>query len=168
MVGSRSTDLLSGLGPGPLVAGDRLDLGRPNRPRGQLHATPRSRRHGAGPTVVRVIEGPHRLPPGARDLFAAGPWTVGPASNRIGVRLTGPAPPRLRRSSVRIPSTGMVTGAIQLPPDGDPIILLPDHATVGGYPVVACVIGADLPIVGQLAAGRHPGVRRRRPGDGTP
>ena len=47
----------------------------------------------------------------------------------------------------------MVTGAIQLPPDGDPIILLPDHATVGGYPVVACVIGVDLPIVGQLEPG---------------
>ena len=47
----------------------------------------------------------------------------------------------------------MVTGAIQLPPDGNPIILLPDHATVGGYPVVACVIGADLSLVGQLAPG---------------
>jgi antagonist of KipI len=47
----------------------------------------------------------------------------------------------------------MVTGAIQLPPDGRPIILLPDHATVGGYPVVACVITADLPVVGQLEPG---------------
>ena len=47
----------------------------------------------------------------------------------------------------------MVTGAVQLPPDGNPIILLPDHATVGGYPVIACVIGADLPSVGQLRPG---------------
>ena len=53
----------------------------------------------------------------------------------------------------RIPSTGTVTGAIQLPPDGNPIILLPDHATVGGYPVIACVIGADLHLVGQLRPG---------------
>ncbi len=151
VVGSRSTDLLSGLGPGPLVRGDRLDLGHPSRPRGQLVQPigPPARRQ---PRVIRVIEGPHRLPPGARDLFASGPWTVGPASNRIGVRLTSryhPAP----TLDVRIPSTAMVTGAIQLPPDGDPIILLPDHATVGGYPVVACVIGVDLPIVGQLEPG---------------
>jgi KipI family sensor histidine kinase inhibitor len=151
VVGSRSTDLLSGLGPGPLARGDRLDLGRPSRPRGQLMEPlgPAPRRQ---PKVIRVIEGPHRLPPGARDLCASGPWTVGPASNRIGVRLTSPfrpSPPL----EVRIPSTAMVTGAIQLPPDGDPIILLPDHATVGGYPVIACVIGADLPIVGQLEPG---------------
>ena len=118
VVGSRSTDLLSGLGPGPLVRGDRLDLGHPYRPRGQLMQPlgPPARRQ---PTVVRVIEGPHRLPPGARDLFAAGPWTVGPASNRIGVRLTSrhhPAP----TLDVRIPSTAMVTGAIQLPLTGTP------------------------------------------------
>ena len=52
-----------------------------------------------------------------------------------------------------IPSTGMVTGAIQLPPDGHPIVLMPDHATVGGYPVAGCVISADLPVLGQLAPG---------------
>ncbi len=47
----------------------------------------------------------------------------------------------------------MVTGAVQVPPDGRPIILMPDHATVGGYPVACCVIAADLPILGQLAPG---------------
>ena len=47
----------------------------------------------------------------------------------------------------------MVTGAVQVPPDGRPIILLPDHATVGGYPVVACVVAADLALLGQLAPG---------------
>jgi allophanate hydrolase subunit 2 len=46
-----------------------------------------------------------------------------------------------------------VTGAVQVPPDGRPIVLLPDHATVGGYPVVACVISADLPLLGQLVPG---------------
>jgi biotin-dependent carboxylase-like uncharacterized protein len=151
VVGSRSTDLLSGLGPGPLGRGDRLDVGRPSRPRGRLlrPAAPRPRHR---PKSIRVIEGPHRLPPGARDLFASGPWTVEPASNRIGVRLAsghGPTPPL----EVGIPSTPMVTGAVQVPPDGNPIILLPDHATVGGYPVIACVISADLTIVGQLEPG---------------
>ncbi len=52
-----------------------------------------------------------------------------------------------------IPSTGMVTGAVQLPPDGNPIVLMPDHATVGGYPVACCVISADLPVLGQLGPG---------------
>ena len=52
-----------------------------------------------------------------------------------------------------IPSTGMVTGAVQVPPDGSPIVLMPDHATVGGYPVVATVIGADLGVLGQLSPG---------------
>ena len=46
----------------------------------------------------------------------------------------------------------MVTGAVQLPPDGNPIVLMVDHATVGGYPVIACVISADLPRIGQLEA----------------
>ena len=47
----------------------------------------------------------------------------------------------------------MVTGAIQVPPDGQPIVLIPDHATVGGYPVIACVIAADRPKLGQLRPG---------------
>ena len=153
VVGSRSTDLLSGLGPGPLVAGDRLDLGPPNRPRGQLLPPLDDPPGRTGAAVVRVIAGPHRLP-SATEPLAAGPWTVGPASNRIGVRLT--SPPRPGPGPVaggRIPSMGMITGAVQLPPDGEPIILLCDHATVGGYPVIACVIAADLPVVGQLAPG---------------
>ena len=151
VVGSRSTDLLSGLGPGPLIAGDHLDIGPPNRPRGRLlhPLDPKAR---IRPVVVRVIVGPHRLPPESHGLLTSGLWTVGPASNRIGVRLTAGS----RRATAPghpIPSTGMVTGAVQLPPDGDPIILLPDHATVGGYPVIACVIAADLPVVGQLEPG---------------
>jgi allophanate hydrolase subunit 2 len=87
------------------------------------------------------------------------------ASNRIGIRLL---PDEERDHRVEgdggvdrptvphpggIPSTGMVTGAIQLPPDGHPIVLMPDHATVGGYPVPGCVISADLPVLGQLAPG---------------
>jgi len=151
VVGSRSTDLLSGLGPGPLMAGDRLDLGVPSRPHGHLLPAddpPVAIR----PGPIRVIEGPHRLPPGGPDLFTSGPWTVDEASNRIGVRLTAPHLPTTPVGA-RVPSAGMVTGAIQLPPDRSPIILLPDHATVGGYPVIACVIGADLPRVGQLRPG---------------
>ena len=173
VVGSRSSDLLSGLGPGPLLAGDRLDLGPPGRPHGQLLPRPEvSLPHGPRPTTsirtIRVVPGPHSLPAAGDDPLATGPWIVGPGSNRIGVRLSPrgrlspydhPARPAVGPTTGQIPSTqqilstGMVTGAIQLPPDGHPIILLPDHATVGGYPVVACVIAADLPLVGQLEPG---------------
>jgi KipI family sensor histidine kinase inhibitor len=151
VVGSRSTDLLSGIGPGPLMAGDQLDLGAPSRPHGQL-SPPLEGATGHRPAVIRVLAGPHRLPRSKEDPLAAGPWTVADASNRIGLRLRGPwpSPPP---GGAQIRPMGMITGAIQLPPDGNPIILMPDHATTGGYRVVACVIAADLPLLGQLGPG---------------
>ncbi len=83
---------------------------------------------------------------------------VGEASNRIGVRLLAAGGTRAHGAGdgatvPGIPSTGMVTGAVQVPPDGNPIVLMPDHATVGGYPVACCVISADLPVLGQLRPG---------------
>lgn len=164
VLGSRSSDLLSGLGPGPLRAGDRLARGTPGRVRGRLEPSRRPSGSDGRPDVVhlRVLPGPHARAPGPpdgsgrddtrfRDLVSRG-WLVADDVDRIGVRLRaddasvtpGPAP---------VPSTPMVTGAVQVPPDGRPIILLPDHATVGGYPVVACVITADLSRVGQLRPG---------------
>jgi KipI family sensor histidine kinase inhibitor len=151
VVGSRSTDMLSGLGPGPLRAGDWLDVGRPGRPRGRLLPPPGSAA-GPGPQVLRILPGPHRSAPVAAALVDSGPWVVGDASNRIGVRLV-PRGGGARLPGGEIPSTGMVTGAVQLPPDGHPVILMPDHATLGGYPVVACVIAADLGRAGQLRPG---------------
>jgi len=151
IVGSRSSDLLTGLGPGPLGVGDRLDLGTPSRPHGFL-------RHSADPTLpgrqhrVRVLSGPHRFPPAQWDRLVSHPWLVGEASNRIGIRLTAQDHSD-GTDSDPIPSAGMVNGAIQIPPDGNPIILMPDHATVGGYPVIACVIAADLSILGRLRPG---------------
>jgi KipI family sensor histidine kinase inhibitor len=158
VIGSRSSDQLSGLGPGPLIAADRLDLGPPGRPHGQLlpPASGIPSLHGSGPDHrwwrIRVVAGPHTVSTAGAEPLAGGPWLVGPASNRIGVRLSPRDRPAVAAPG-QIPSTGMVTGAVQLPPDGHPIILLPDHATVGGYPVVACVIAADLPLVGQLGPG---------------
>jgi biotin-dependent carboxylase-like uncharacterized protein len=172
VVGSRSSDLLCGLGPGPLRGGDRLGLGPPSRPRGRLAAE--VRRSGTGdPHRVRVIPGPHRFPSGQLDLLVSQAWEVGGASNRIGLRLfpTGggaaggrSVPPGPLLSSRTVPSTGMITGAIQVPPDGQPIVLMPDHATVGGYPVIACVIAVDLPVLGRLRPGDtvvFSGVERR-------
>jgi len=153
LLGSRSSDVLSGLGPGRLRAGDRLARGAPGRVRGTLDrpaATP------AGATVLRVLPGPHLAGAGsgsdAVERLAAMPWRVGARVDRVGVRLE-PVGHRGPWCGGPVASTPMVTGAVQLPPDGHPIVLLPDHATVGGYPVVACVITADLPLLGQLAPG---------------
>ena len=76
---------------------------------------------------------------------------MSPASNRIGTRLEGPRLERLRTDELL--SEGVVTGAIQVPPSGRPIVLGPDHPTTGGYPVIAVVRGDDLHLAGQLAPG---------------
>ena len=178
-LGSRSADVLCGLGPPPLAAGDRLALGAPTRPHGLLLA-PSPADGSRRPRDLRVLPGPHRLAPGRLRRLLSGTWMVGEASNRIGIRLAPVPPDRLQASADApaagavlgdvsgdgsestvdttagadtIPSTGMVTGAVQVPPDGHPIILMPDHATVGGYPVACCVISADFPILGQLVPG---------------
>jgi KipI family sensor histidine kinase inhibitor len=151
VMGSRSSDLLCGLGPGPLVAGDQLDLGVATRPHG-LASHPIGPGPGVEPAVIRVVGGPHRLHPSALAGLTSTVWAVGETSNRIGLRLEGRRQ-SLAHDSGAIRSTAMVTGAIQIPPDGGPIVLMPDHATVGGYPVVACVITADLARLGQLRPG---------------
>jgi len=144
LFGSRSSDTLTGLGPGPLRAGDRLALGPAGPSRGGLPEVVRR----PGPTVLRVVPGPH----GTADGLTASGWEVGADVDRIGLRLTAVSGPGIDGGPPR-PSTPMVTGAVQVPPDGRPIVLLPDHATVGGYPVVACVATVDLPLLGQLAPG---------------
>ncbi len=149
LLGSRSSDTLAGLGPGPLRPGDRLATGVPGPARGRLDV-PRADRRGR-PVVLRVLPGPHG-PADGTGWLTSSVWRVGADSDRIGLRLdpTGPPAPT---GVAPVASTAMVTGAVQLPPDGRPIVLLPDHATVGGYPVVACVATADLPLLGQLAPG---------------
>jgi KipI family sensor histidine kinase inhibitor len=151
VVGSRSSDLLSGLGPGPLRTGDRLGLGEPGHPHGFL--TPSA---GAGeraqPATLRVLPGPHSFPTADLLVLEETTFTVAPDSNRVGLRLSGRSRP-FEGGPGRVDSLGMIEGAIQVPPDGDPIVLMPDHATTGGYPVLACVISADLPVLGRLRPG---------------
>nr|WP_222132352.1 biotin-dependent carboxyltransferase family protein [Pseudonocardia sp. C8] len=152
-LGSRSTDLLSGLGPAPVADGDELPVGAWSGPLPE-----------PGPVPVSVPVGPVRLHVrlGPRDDWftdpraaLAGPeWTVSPDGNRIGIRLDGPPPPRHPDTRDReLPSEGMVTGAVQAPPDGPPVVFLADHPTTGGYPVIAVVEPADLPALAQAAPG---------------
>jgi allophanate hydrolase subunit 2 len=86
----------------------------------------------------------------ARDVLTSCDWNVRAESDRIGLRLAGPA---LVRRPGELPSEGVVEGAVQLPPDGQPIVMLADHPTTGGYPVVAVVDPDHLWLVAQRPVG---------------
>ena len=105
----------------------------------------------ASPEVVHVVLGPHATE-AELDALCKGPWTVSPTSNRAGVRLTGRS---IQGGGGRLTSLPMTWGAIQLPPGGEPIVLLVDAPTVGGYPVIAIVASVDRGVIGQLGAGDH-------------
>ncbi|MEV8629832.1 biotin-dependent carboxyltransferase family protein [Streptomyces sp. NPDC051079] len=151
VLGSRSTDLLSGLGPAPLSDGEVLPLGAVTAVRGSVDAPP-----WPGPPdelVLRVRLGPRDdwFTPGALRTFATGVWRVSSASNRIGLRTEGPS---LERAVTReLPSEGMSLGAVQVPPNGRPVVFLADHPTTGGYPVVGVVRESDLAAAAQAVPG---------------
>jgi biotin-dependent carboxylase-like uncharacterized protein len=152
---SASTDLLTGLGPPPLARGMRLGVGerRCDWPAAALAPMPPP----PADPVLRVVPGPRDdwFAPEALERLTATRWDVTAASNRIGVRLGGG---RLERGrGGELASEGMLPGALQVPPAGAPIVLLNDHPTTGGYPVLAVVVTADLPLAGQLRPGN--GVR---------
>jgi biotin-dependent carboxylase-like uncharacterized protein len=144
--GSVSSDLLSGFHPGPLQAGDVLPVGTALRPRGFLNHLPADKPTGR----LRVIAGPHCPSGRALEELCNRRWTVGSAASRVGLHLESGGP---ALEGGEIASLGMVTGAVQIPPGGEPMLLGIDHGTVGGYPVAACVIDADLDDMGQLAPG---------------
>ncbi|WP_369380983.1 biotin-dependent carboxyltransferase family protein [Streptomyces sp. cg36] len=171
VLGSRATDLLSGLGPAPLRDGAVLPLGRPSGVHARVDAAP-----APGPPeelILRLLPGPRRdwFGPDALRTLATGRYRVSPASNRIGLRTEGPALERAVPGE--LPSEGMVLGAVQVPPDGRPVVFLADHPTTGGYPVVGVVDERDLPAAAQAAPGtpvRFVPVRGRvvvRPGPTT-
>lgn len=151
VLGSRSTDLLSGLGPAPLAEGDALPVGAATGRSGAADVLPCA---GPGPELVLPLaHGPRDdwfTPAAFSTLMGAG-YTVSPASNRIGLRTLGPA---LRRSREgELPSEGMVLGAVQVPPDGRPVVFLADHPTTGGYPVIGVVPETSLPAAAQSPPG---------------
>jgi KipI family sensor histidine kinase inhibitor len=157
VLGSRSADLRSGLGPPPLRAGDVLPVGAPAPTLGAAAPGAATVMPTREPAVLQVIPGPRDdwFAPGALQALCGGTYAVTPASDRTGLRLDGPA---LRRAHAgELPSEGVVTGALQVPPGGGPILLLPDHPVTGGYPVIAVVVSADLGLAGQL----RPGTRLR-------
>lgn len=156
-LGSAATYLLVGRGGfhgRPLKAGDELELAaEPAAPA----VAGRTLRAGSRPAYsaapeLAVVAGPHarRLAAGARRDLYREQWTVSRDADRMGYRLEGP---RLQLRGDEIISFGLTYGCIQVPPSGQPILLMADHQTAGGYPVVGAVTRAAQPLAGQLLPG---------------
>jgi biotin-dependent carboxylase-like uncharacterized protein len=156
---SCATDELSAIGPGPLQRGQVLHAGPWAPPLGD-HLAPGSwtkLETEDSAVSLRVVPGPHSecFRPDALEHLSRLRFVVGDDSNRVGLRLrrADGRSSSLRVDRAELDSQGMVTGAVQVPPGGDPVVLMPDHATLGGYPVVAVVVSADHGILGQCRPG---------------
>lgn len=152
VLGSASTDVMSGVGPEPLRAGQLLPVaglrwaveqppGRRSQPLPGSHAG------------VRIVLGPRDdwFSPAAIASLLSQRWRLGDDSNRIGLRLAGRPLERVRRSELA--SEGAVAGSIQVTTAGTPVVLMRDHPVTGGYPVIGVVVAADLDILAQLRPG---------------
>lgn len=161
VLGSRSTDTLSGTGPLPLTAGSFLPVA-PARHGvvGFAEISPLQPFQGEV-TALHFVPGPRSnwFTDDSLNSLTQLPWTVTPASNRVGLRLeylsahTDAVLQRASASPAELASEGMVKGAIQVPPSGVPVLFLADHPVTGGYPVIGVVVGADLDKAAQLAPG---------------
>ncbi|GIJ52577.1 biotin-dependent carboxyltransferase family protein [Virgisporangium aurantiacum] len=149
VLGSRSTDTLSGLGPAPLRDGDTLRVGAPTGPAAPVWFTPAADRE----PRLRVALGPRDdwFTADAIGTLTTATWTVSTRSNRVAARLEGP---KLTRANPdELPSEGIVLGAVQVPAGGEPLVFLADHPTTGGYPVIGVVHPDDLPLLAQCRPG---------------
>jgi biotin-dependent carboxylase-like uncharacterized protein len=163
--GSRSTDIHSGIGPSPLTSGDLLDVGVTvgSYPNVDIAPVPEP----AEEPQVTIVLGPRD------DLFTGRalerlvnePFRVTDDVSRVGARLDGPE--LERTSDEELLSEPVAGGSIQVPASGKPILLLAEHPTTGGYPVIAVVHSGDLGVAGQLRPGQRirfrtrPGTRKR-------
>lgn len=163
VMGSRSTDLKAGFGGfagRALREGDRLAAAGPGQPAAAARgvaapawAMPRARLERAWP--IRLLPGPEyeAFDEAARDALWQSAWTVTPNSNRQGMRLQGPALARTPGRDADLLSHGVLPGVVQVPPAGQPIVLMADAQTTGGYPKIGVVIGADLWRLAQVPLG---------------
>jgi len=152
VLGSASAHTRSGLGGGWLGAGKRIACAPAEaRPEWRLDTPP-----APSDAPIRVVAGPQagHFTDAAWHTFLSTGYRVGQAADRMGIRLEGPALAHAGEACREIVSDAVIPGAIQVPGHGQPIVLLADAQTAGGYPKIACVISADLP---RLAT--------RRPGD---
>lgn len=153
VLGSRATDTLSGIGPAALAAGDVLPIGLPTAVRPDTDCPTTALPDDA--VTLGVIRGP-------RDDWFADPeqlvstsWLMSPRSDRVGLRLTGGTLERSAFGHGELPSEGMVRGCLQVPPNGEPVLLMPDHPVTGGYPVIGVVTGASMDLAAQCRPGQQ-------------
>jgi len=166
LLGSRATHVISGLGGidgRALKAGDRLPLGVPQGIAAPGRGGPFPTRRGPfgsaeGGARLRIMRGPQdeQFDDSAFDFLQHTRFTISPQSDRMGYRLN--SVDRIPKPESRIPAGSMISdatfiGGLQIPPSGDPILLMADRQTTGGYPQIATVITADLRLAGQLAPG---------------
>jgi biotin-dependent carboxylase-like uncharacterized protein len=155
-LGSSSTNLMAGRGGvhgRALAGGDLIAAGGGTAtPAASDRHLDRPLRPDYADHTLSAIAGPHvkRLGADGRKLLFGSSFTVSRDSDRMGYRLDGPA---LDAPGDEILSFGLVAGAVQLPPGGRPILLMADHQTAGGYPVVATVASASMPVAAQLVPG---------------
>lgn len=156
VLGSRSYDTLSGVGPAPVSVGDEVPIG-PSPAGWPIIAVAPVASMATQPVTARITFGPRDdWFDNPADLLA-GWWEVSDRSDRVGARLIRPQrfPSLRRRDDAELPSEGIPLGAIQVPPSGEPVIFLPDHPITGGYPVVAVVADSDIDAVAQARPGQH-------------
>ncbi|WP_104111654.1 carboxyltransferase domain-containing protein [Arthrobacter sp. N199823] len=153
VLGSRSADTMSGIGPAPLASGQLLASGQvlDSSVVGSPELQPDF--PGGGVTVLDIVPGPRAdwFEPAALDYLCSQDWKVTPQSNRVGVRLQGT--PLQRSRAGELPSEGTVAGAIQIPPEGLPVLFLADHPITGGYPVIGVVVDHQLDLAAQVPIG---------------
>lgn len=161
VLGSRSYDVMSAIGPAPLSPGAQLPVGAHTDQYPEVDQAPVAAI--TGDTVELLVV------PGPRDDWFVDPdvlvhtdWIASDRSDRVGMRLVG-RPLQHRVPDRQLPSEGTTRGAIQVPPNGLPVILGPDHPITGGYPVIGVVIDEDVDKVAQVRAGQHVRLHWARP-----
>ncbi|MFJ6677605.1 5-oxoprolinase/urea amidolyase family protein [Microbacterium sp. NPDC091382] len=164
-LGSVASDTLAGIGPTPLRAGDEVATADAARhPVPVVDSWPWTPPPAA--LVVDVAAGPRAdwFTPAARRAFLETRWVVDARADRVGIRLDGPPLQRTADAAAReLPSEGMLPGAVQVPPDGRPVVLGPDGPVTGGYPVVGVVTAVGRAALAQARPGSHLLIRSASP-----
>jgi biotin-dependent carboxylase-like uncharacterized protein len=158
VLGSRSHDVMAGIGPSPLEEGDLLPVGSPPATYPLVdHLLPAEIPAPDEPVVLTAVRGPRDEWVRDADLLVRSAWTASERSNRVGMRLAGGEDERLEHadSERQLPSEGAYRGAVQVPPSGEPVVFLADHPVTGGYPVVAVVVDGDVDRAAQARPGQE-------------
>ena len=151
VLGSRSHDVMAGLGPAPLRVDDELPVGPAGAEYPVVDSLPPPSYD--DPVVLRAVRGPRDSWVKDADVLVTTHWTASDRSNRVGMRLAG-AELEPVDADRQLPSEGAYRGAVQVPPSGEPVVFLADHPVTGGYPVVAVVVDADVDRAAQVRPGQ--------------